>query len=152
MIHNRFVSFRRDVRGATSVEFGFVAVPMLMFIFGAIEFSRAYWTQSSLEQTAATVARCMGLELSNCAVNNVYNAALTQSYAQTVAGKWGLTLPASDLTLNSTASCGGVSGFSQVTINHTFNSMVPGVVTVLGHNFVLTASACFPNGGASGGV
>ena len=44
--------WRKDVRGATAVEFAMIAPVLLMFIFGILEFGRAMWVHNALQQTA----------------------------------------------------------------------------------------------------
>ena len=54
---------RRDERGASALEFSILAIPLLAFMFGILEFGRAMWTEEALQSTAATVARCVGLQV-----------------------------------------------------------------------------------------
>lgn len=49
--------WRRDVRGATAVEFAIVAVPFLMFIFGIIGVGLHFFTTSTLEAAVETASR-----------------------------------------------------------------------------------------------
>jgi hypothetical protein len=74
----------------------------------------------------------------------VYSSSHTQTFVQTEAGKWGVTLPTSDITPNNNATCGGTSGFSEVTIASSFTSLVPRLI-LLGGAVSLNASACYPN-------
>ncbi len=53
--------------GASAVEFALVLFPLLLVIFGVIEFGRAMWTREALQETAIAGARCMGVLNSNCA-------------------------------------------------------------------------------------
>ena len=61
MIRELLARFKCDTRGAAAIEFGIVIVPLLLFMFGIIEFSRAFWAKEALQQTAVDTARCMGL-------------------------------------------------------------------------------------------
>jgi Flp pilus assembly protein TadG len=54
---------RRDERGASALEFSILAIPLLAFMFGILEFGRAMWTEEALQSTASTVARCVGLQI-----------------------------------------------------------------------------------------
>ena len=63
MIRDVLGRFKRDTRGAAAIEFAIVIVPLLLFMFGIIEFSRAFWAKEALQQTAVDTARCMGLGL-----------------------------------------------------------------------------------------
>jgi hypothetical protein len=66
------------------------------------------------------------------------------SYVQQVAQGWMITLPSAAVSLNTAATCGNVSGFSQVTINYTFKTVVPILIPALGAAAQLNAAACFP--------
>jgi Flp pilus assembly protein TadG len=121
----------RAQNGATAVEFALVAPVFLTLLFGIIEFGHALWAQQALQQTAISGARCMALPQSACASAGTYSPTDTATYIQQVASQWGLSLSSGDIIQNN--SCGGSSGFSQVSLT----------MTVIG--IPLTATACFPN-------
>jgi Flp pilus assembly protein TadG len=140
----------RACRGATAVEFALVLPMFLMLVFGSIEFGRLLWTRQALQEAAIAGARCMAIaqgstQHSSCASSGSYSAATTKSYIQSVATGWGLTVPTSGISLNNAASCGGTSGFSQVTLTSTFTSVVPKLVRLAAGGTTLTAIACYPN-------
>jgi Flp pilus assembly protein TadG len=145
MSKRRISAFARNRAGASAVEFGMVALPLLLCIFGIIEFGRVMWTREALQQTAIAGARCMGVVMNTCGTAGVYSSSLTTSYIQTQAAHWSLTIPASNISLNSGATCAGVSGFSQVTLTYTFRTVVPGLIKALAGGTNLSATACFPN-------
>lgn len=136
----------RAQNGATAVEFALVAPMFLALLFGTFEFGRALWAQQALQEIAISGARCMALPQSACASagTHTYNAARTMTYIQQVANQWGVSLPSANINQNSTANCGGTSGFSKVSVAITFQSVVPNLVNMLG-GIPLTATACFPN-------
>jgi Flp pilus assembly protein TadG len=140
MIRDALARFQRDTRGVAAIEFAFVIVPLLLFMFGIIEFSRAYWTQEALQETATVTARCMGLGLSSCS-----SPSAGQAYAVSVGSRWGLSIQSSNVTINPSTTCGSVSGFVTVTITYPFNTIVPGLITGLVGE-TLSATACFPSG------
>ncbi len=136
--------------GATAVEFALVVPMFLMLVFGAIEFGRVLWTKEALQETAVAGARCMAIaqgakQHSSCASGGSYSSSTTTTYIQNTAKGWGLSVPSSGISLNNAASCGGTSGFSQVTLTSTFNSVVPNLVQLSTGGVTLTASACYPN-------
>jgi len=135
--------------GVAALEFALVAAPFLMLSLGTIEFGRLIWTRQAIEMAAMQGARCMGVRSSSCASSGTYSSTNTIAYIEGVASGWGVTLTASDLTLTNNASsgaCSGMSvGISQVTINYTFTTAVPGLLTMLSGGAALTAQACFPN-------
>ncbi|MGH7045784.1 MAG: TadE/TadG family type IV pilus assembly protein [Stellaceae bacterium] len=129
--------------GATAVEFALVAPMFFMLVFGTIEFGRLLWTQEALQETAIAGARCVAIaqgttQDSPCASGG------TTSYVQNVAKGWGLSL--ASITPNTTATCGGWSGFSEMTLTSSFKSVVPELIRLSTSGITLTASACYPNG------
>ena len=137
--------FARCRSAATAVEFGFVALPLILCIFGIIEFGRLMWTREALQQTAIVGARCMGLVQNNCGTSGVYNASLATNFVEAQAAAWSIKLTPSNITLNTTATCAGLGGFSQVSIVYTFNTLVPALIKALAGGTQLSATACFPN-------
>jgi len=134
--------------GAAAVEFAIVVGPLMILMFGVFEFGRLLWTREALQETAASGARCMAMTSTSCASAGAYSSSATQSYMIGVAGNWGVTLTNGDLTLNNNTTCAGITatkGFSTVTINYTFQSVVPKEITALNGGKALSATACFPN-------
>jgi Flp pilus assembly protein TadG len=130
--------------GVAAIEFAIVALPLLTLTLGTLEFGRMMWTVEALQETTIQVARCVGLLASSCASGGAYSAANASTYAQQVAGGWGVTLPNAALTISSNEASGACSGFSEVSISYTFQTVIPGLLSAL-HGDVLTAQACFPN-------
>lgn len=134
----------RDQGGGAAVEFSAVIMTMFTLLFGVTEFGWYMWTANALQQTAIQSARCMGVLASSCATGSAYSSSKTQTFVQSVASTYGITVPAAGITLSTAASCGGASGFSSVTINYTFRTVVPNVITGLS-SVAMSESACFPN-------
>ncbi|MGA8171892.1 MAG: TadE/TadG family type IV pilus assembly protein [Methylocystis sp.] len=133
--------FGRDRRGVAAVEFGFVAIPLLFFIIGSMEFSRAYWAKESLHQVAMATARCLAVSNPSCTT-----ASAAQTYGIAEANKWALTLTASNFTtVNSSTTCAGVAGFAVVKISYKFNTVVPILLPWLEEAANLQVSACYPS-------
>ncbi len=136
----------RACGGTTPIEFALVAPLFLALIFGCIEYGRLLWTEQALQETAMAAARCMAILQTACATSgNYYSASNTQSYVQTLGDQWGVTIPSSGITLTPNTTCGGVTGFSQVSIASTFTSPVSAFVHISASGISLTATACFPN-------
>jgi len=131
-------------KGTSAVEFGIIAFPLFLMVFGILEFGRAMWIREALQQTAIAGARCMGLVQSNCGTSGTYNASMALSYVQAQAAAWSVPLSSSNVTLDNAATCGGLTGFSQVSLNYTFRSVVPVMIPSLGSGVPLSAVACFP--------
>jgi Flp pilus assembly protein TadG len=135
--------FKSDTAGATAVEFALVILPFLLMVFGSIEVARLMWTRNALQQLSIKGARCMALNSSACAVTGTFNTAATLSYIESAAAAAGISLADGNITLNSSATCAGVSGVSQVSIAYGFQTAVPLVTSFVGQTIDVTA--CYPN-------
>jgi Flp pilus assembly protein TadG len=134
----------RHAGGGAAVEFSLVMMALFLVLFGITEMAWYMWTANALQQTAIQAARCMGVLNSSCASGGAYSSTNTNSFVRSVASTYGITVPTAGITLSTVATCGGASGFSQVTINYTFTTVVPNLVTGLS-SVPLTESSCFPN-------
>ena len=139
----------RACRGTAAIEFAFLALPFFGLIFGTIEYARLLWTTQALQETATTAARCMAITQSSCSTSGSFSDTKTKTYVQQIAAQWGLSIATGNITLSSSASCGGVAGYSQATLSYTFNSVVPAMVLLPVGGKSLTATACFPNNPSS---
>jgi Flp pilus assembly protein TadG len=128
-----------------TLEYGLIAIPLMMLSLGILEFARLSWTREALQAVAADSARCMGVLQTACASAGAYSATNSATFVQQLAASWVITLPASAVTLNRAASCAGVSGFSQVTITYNFQTVLPLLLTSMADGIAITAQACFPN-------
>jgi len=140
-------SFIRDRSGANAVEFALLSVPLLLVLFGTVEFARMYWTQHVLQDTAASAARCVGVLQSGCTQNGVYNAANTVTFITGMAASDGVVLTGTNISVNNNTTCSGLSGFTTVQISYTFSTVLPAFLTALVNGPQLSATACFPNQG-----
>lgn len=150
MIHltvPRLCSFLSDRRGASAIEFAIVVTPLLVIVFGSIEFGRLLWTREALQETVISSSRCMGVKQNSCTSSGAYSETKTLSYVQSRATSWSITLPTSAVSLNDSATCGGTAGFSQVSIAYTFQTAVPILLGSLANGIPISATACFPNQG-----
>ena len=134
----------RDQGGGAAVEFSAVVMTMFTLLFGVTEFGWYMWTANALQQVAIQSARCMGVLASNCSSGSAYSSTNTRSYVESVASTYGITVPDGDITLSQSATCGGAAGFSSVTINYTFQTVVPNLIGGLSA-FQMNEQACFPN-------
>jgi len=136
-----------DSRGAAAVEFALVIIPLLLFLFGIFEFGRLLWTREALQSAAIAGARCMGIGQTECTTSGSYDAQKTAAYISGQGVALLVPLTASNVLLDDAATCSGVGGFSEVTINFTFQTAVPQLLGALADGIPLSASACFPNQG-----
>ena len=128
----------RDQRGATAVEFAFVAPIFLMFLLMMLEGARMMWTQGALQEAAASAARCSAVKSTNCT-----SEALVKSYAVSRAANSQITIAASTVTVDNAVTCGTLGNMQRVTINTPWSSaatsLLPGAPTRL------NVYSCFPN-------
>ncbi len=149
MMRRRLKAFAECASAATAVEFGMIFFPMVLVMFGIMEFGRALWTREALQQTAIAGARCMGVVQSGCGGAGVYNATLATSFIQAQAASWAIPLTSSNMTLSNAASCAGLAGtgFSKVSLTYRFKTVVPALIPSLAAGIPFVATACFPNNG-----
>jgi Flp pilus assembly protein TadG len=141
------------IDGATAVEFALVVLMFLMLVFGAIEIGRMLWTKQALQETAIVGARCMAIAQSSnsaqntgsCAASGKYSSSATTTYIENVASGWGLSLSASNISLAPSATSGGCTGLSQVTLTSTFTSPVAALILLSAGGITLSESTCYPN-------
>lgn len=145
MMRRLLHSLLGNTAGATAVEFALVAGPLLLMVFGTVEFARLQWTREALQSAAIAGARCMGVKQESCAPNGTYSPDQTIAFVKSRANALYVSFPDAAITLDPGATCAGAEGFAQVTIDHTFQSVVSGVLTMLTEGVALSATACFPN-------
>jgi Flp pilus assembly protein TadG len=118
------MKFFKNNRGATAVEFGLVALPVFLFIFGMMQTGYIVWIDNLLHVSVDTAARCAAVNSTTSPCNGT--DAITP--AKTVFGWNGATFS----TSNCTADGGtGLTGTSKITI-------------VFVANLTLTAHSCYP--------
>lgn len=126
--------------GAETIEFALAALPLMMFLFGVVEFARLYWTQSELQYAAEATARCITV---NCCSSG-------PTVCGGATGSAGYQNYAANQVLGMSLSSGNLSGFSvtspapacgnQVSFNYTFRFLVGPIIP--NSNLTLSASAC----------
>ncbi len=132
--------------GSTAVEFALLVIPLFLLLFGIVEYGRLSWTTQALQQIAIDTARCMGVTGPNCADSTgAYSAARTTASVATAAAELSVAPPT--VALDRAATCGGASGFSQITLTTTFTTAVPQLLDAFANGTTLTGTACYPNQG-----
>jgi len=135
-LRRAFRALLPDRRGATIVEFAFLAPVALVMTFGLIETGRLYWTKQTLDEVAYATARCMSVS-SDCDT-----AAHQKSYAIARAASYGIALSDDDVTIVPATTCKDEPGTNSVAIAHDAGSPVEGLLPFFSGD--LSASACFP--------
>ncbi|NTH16758.1 pilus assembly protein [Agrobacterium rhizogenes] len=131
--------------GASAVEFALVMPVFLLMLFGIIEFGRLFWTSHALHETAIATARCMGIPQLECEDGGAYNPSQAIAFAETKGAGWFVSLDPASITLDHSASCYSVEGFSRVKITYQFTTVVPDLLTSLAGGTILSAEACYTN-------
>lgn len=90
--------FQRDERGATAVEFAFIATPFFMLMFAIIETALSFWTSQVLEESLSDASRSI---LTGQAITRYANAASrTGDFRDAVCTKAPSLLPCEKLTID----------------------------------------------------
>lgn len=132
-------------RGAAALEFAIIGTALMLLSVGMLEYGRLSWTREALQSVAIEGARCMGVQAPSCATAGVYSSSVTTTFLTNEAAAIGIGLTAASFTLNRSATCGSIGGFSQVSIAYSFQTAAPSLLPGLGSGFNLAAQACFPN-------
>lgn len=118
-----------STRGSTAIEFGFVLTPLVLLLFGAIEFGRAMWLQNALNYAVEQAARCASIDTTSC--GTIPN---TQSFAAATAG---VGFAASIFTVTISPNPGGCNTVSAI-LPFTMN------IPFVNRSMTLTAQSCYP--------
>lgn len=145
MMARQLRKLARDRTGATAVEFSLVAIPLALVLFGTVEYGRLEWTRSALVSVANASARCMGIPQTECSTGGSYDADRARTFAVDRGAGLSLVINPDSIDLDRTATCNGVSGFSQVTIGYTFRTAFPFLFGRLKGGVPMSAEVCFPN-------
>jgi len=121
----------RCERGATALEFAFLAPVFFAMIFGVIDVGRVAWTLGSLHFAAESAARYASLNYDSS--GNPPAAATVQTYA--LNAYYGESLGSNPFTYSATG-CGNT-----VTANYDYSLTIP---LVGSWGIPLSAAACFP--------
>lgn len=126
--------------GAETIEFALAALPLMMFLFGVVEFARLYWTQSELQYAAEATARCITV---NCCSGGpvACGGATGNTGYQNFAAKQilGMSLSSGSLSSFTVTSPAPACG-NQVSFNYTFRFLVGPIIP--NSNLTLSAQAC----------
>lgn len=130
----------RSQQGAGAVEFALLAPTFLMFLFLLLDGGRMMFAKQSLNELATATARCMATKQAACA-----NTGSTQSWAVSRGlARSNLQLTSNNVTIDTAATCGGVSNMIQATITMPWKR---GAMMLLPQSIapaLLRATACFP--------
>lgn len=145
MIRALLRRFVRTSGGATAVEFALVVGPLLLLVFGTVEYGRMMWTTGALQSTANAGARCMGIMQLECAEAGSLSAVNAVDFIVGQGTALQIAITPADIAVEPDATCAGIGGFSQVTLSYTFTTALPMLFGSLSAGVPLSATACFPN-------
>lgn len=115
-------------RGATSIEFAFTAVPLMMLLFSAIEFGLAMRVKSTLQFATIEAARCSVVRPSLCGTEEAI-ATYARTHMQGV--------PTGSITFTFSAEDCGRQVVGTMPFPVVAHSVMPAGLT-------LSAVACYP--------
>lgn len=124
----RVLSLLRDRGGASALEFGLVALPLLAFLFGIIETGRLLWIQNALHYAVQAAARCATIDTTVC--DNPADTANFAAHSASVA----LSPSVFTASVNTGNSCNQVAASYPTALN----------IPLVSVSVTLTASACYP--------
>lgn len=125
--------FQLGNRGVAAVEFAFIGPPLILLLFGTIEFGRMFGTQNALQYAVEQAARCAVVsQAATPCVGTCCTTSQIQSYAASMA--YGQNLAASVFSVT-TPSCG-----TQVSASLPYTMPAPVKFSV-----TLTAQSCRPS-------
>jgi Flp pilus assembly protein TadG len=116
----------RDLRGSTGSEFALILAPLVLLLFGILEFGRVLYYQNALHYSVQAAARCASIDTTTCS-----STTQTQSYA---AGISAAGFDSSVFTATAPA-CG-----NNVAASYPMTLLIPFVNVSL----TLTANYCYP--------
>jgi len=137
---NRDPHFLESETGSVAVEFAILFIPLILFIIGAIETARFFWTNNAMEEIASSASRCLALRAPDCSEDGeTADLIKTRNLIKSEAAQMGVTLSDAAITLEDNTTCSGIDGFSSVQITENFSSIFS-----LYPDISMEVSACFP--------
>ncbi len=127
-----------DTSGAEAIEFAITSIPLFLFLLGAVDFARLYWTQSELQYAAEATARCATVDCCSSGPDSCGDDTGIAGLQEFAANHlFGISAVSSDLLNFSLTSkaCG-----NQVSFSYTYNFMVGPLIPT--RKLTLTGSAC----------
>ncbi len=137
------MNFFRNNRGATAVEFALVALPVMAFIIGIIQFGWIVWVDNLLHISVDTASRCgaIGSVTSPCdGAGPVNGGSITNMI--TTANTVFRPLTGATFTDNSGCSVGAGTGLQSSGLVGTYHISIG--LAVFAMNLTLTAQSCYP--------
>jgi Flp pilus assembly protein TadG len=128
----RIITKLKEEKGQSAVEFALVVIPLLLLLFGIIEFGRAWFRADLLKNAANVAAR-------SCAVTKVQATAIA-------AGRAAIPNYSDPPTHIIVPDCAALAPMSQVTttVTETFTSILSGFIPKkLVKNWTLTRTATY---------
>jgi Flp pilus assembly protein TadG len=119
-----------DDRGAVAVEFALVLIPLLLVVYGIIDFGRAYNAQETLTQAARVGARLAALGKDQATVQTAVANAASSS----------ITVSPSDVSVS--GNCSGTDQSETVTVPYKFAYLTP--LFPSSHTITITGTATAP--------
>jgi len=137
------MNFFRNNRGATAVEFALVALPVMAFIIGIIQFGWIVWVDNLLHISVDTASRCgaIGSVTSPCGGAGPVNGGSIANMITTATTVF-QPLTGATFTDNSSCSVGVGTGLQGSGLVGTYHISIG--LAVFAMNLTLTAQSCYP--------
>jgi Flp pilus assembly protein TadG len=116
----------KNSQGATAVEFGLVALPVLLFILGIIQTAWIVWAGNLLYLSVDTAARCGAVNSTTAPCTGVMTTTASAVFSP---------LTGATFAANTTCSSDGGSGL--------VGTYTVSILSI--SNLTLTARSCYPN-------
>jgi Flp pilus assembly protein TadG len=127
-------------RGSAAIEFALVATPLLLLLFGTMEFGRMLWTWQAMQLAGDQTARCVAIGGSACATPSTYAANLAHGYGAT--SQSSSNVQVNTISAGSSTACSPPSGTAvNVTLSLGFTSPVSTLIPPLART--LTTVSCY---------
>lgn len=117
--------FWRNRDGASIVEFALLIGPFMLVLFGVVEISRALWTRQALQDIATATARCVGVLQAECADDDGFSRARTETFIAGAANGRAVRMDAGATDIGRGVACDGLSDAVAVSLRAHFDSVFP---------------------------
>jgi Flp pilus assembly protein TadG len=139
------MNFCKNNRGAAAVEFALVALPVLAFMMGIIQFGWVVWVDNLLHISVDTASRCgaVGSTTSPCdGAGPINGGSLTNLITTATTVFAPLTADATTFTNNSSCSVDPGTELQGTGLQGSYHVSIG--LGVLAVNLTLTARSCYP--------
>ena len=129
-------------RGSTALEFAFVAPPLLLLLFGGLEYGRLLWTWQALQLAGDQTARCVAIGGTACSTPSTYAVNTASGFGALGLATSGVAV--TNLPATSTTTCNPLSGNAAIRIQLSLTFTSPVATFIPSLNKTLVTTSCYP--------